>query len=220
MGQQPSLVAPESVLAALYGKTSLETGMSEKRRDEVLAAAIFTAFRNQEFATRFMLPASFRECNETEDARGIDMIVQDPSGRKKQLQIKGIHIQRSISRRKFHQTRGYPMVMGRRTQKIIKRDSEELAHIMKGELKKIVQDYGGITLIITVNADLATQTSLEIAIRKNQAIVAALKAKEVWFVRNVPVRALKGKKTQINSYAYQLIKAAPDKHSYVFSFAL
>ena len=213
-------VAPESVLAALYGKSSLETGLSEKRRDEVLAAAIFTSFRNQEFGTRLILPSDFRNCNETEDAMGIDIIVQDASGRKKQLQIKGIHIQRSIERRKKHQTKGYPRITGRKTQRWIKRDSEELTKVMRGELNKIVQDYSGIYLIINVNADLATQTSLEIAIRKSQDVVSHLKAKEVWFLRNIPVRTLHGKRSLVNTYAYMLIKVSPDKHTYVFSFSL
>lgn len=220
MGKENAFISPESVLSALYGKSSLETGMSEKRRDEVIAAALFTSFRNQEFGTRFRLPANFRSCNETDDARGIDMIVQDPGGRKKQLQIKGVHIQRSINRRIHHQTKGFPRITGRHTQRLIKRDSEELTKIMRDELKKIVQDYSGIYLILHVMADLATQTSLEIAIRKSQDIVSHLKAKEVWFLRNIPVRALKGKQSVPNSHAYILIKVAPDKHTYVFSFTL
>jgi hypothetical protein len=71
-----------------------------------------------------------------------------------------------------------------------------------------------------VVADLATQTSLEIAIRKSKDIVTHLKAKEVWFLRNIPVRAVNGKQSRINCHAYQLLKVAPDKHTYTFSFGL
>ena len=220
MGTPQASVSPESVLGAIYGKTSLETGMSEKRRDEVLAAAIFTSFRNQEFGTRFQMPADFRNSRETEDAQGIDMIVTDPTGRRKKLQVKGIHIQRSIERRKGHRTKGIARVLGRRTQRLIKRDSEELTRIMRGELTKIIQDYSGIYLIVYVSADLATQTSLEIAIRKSQHIVSHLRAKEVWFLRNIPVRAIGGKNTTTNCHSYMLVKVSPDKHTYVFSFAI
>lgn len=217
---QGSAVSPEQVLAAIYGKSSLEIGMSEKRRDEVIAAAIFVSFRNQEFGTRFKIPADFRESDEKEDAQGIDMLVADNCGRRKKLQIKGIHIQRSIQRRMSHNTRGVPKITGTKSQRLIKRDSEELTRIMNTELLKIDQDYSGIYLIIHVIADLATQTSLEIAIRKSQHTVSRLKAKEIWFLRNVPVRALRGKLSQPNCHAYELIKLAPDKHTYCFAFVL
>ena len=220
MSAEKAFVSPESVLAAIYGKTSLETGMSEKRRDEVIAAAIFLSFRNQEFGTRFMLPANFRNGNMKEDAAGIDMIVGDKHGRKKQLQIKGIHIQRSIERRRNHNTGGVARVLGVKSQRLIKRDSEELTRIVRGELAKIVQDYSGMVLIIYVSADLATQTSLEIAIHKSQSVVTNLKAREVWFLRNVPVRALRGKNSQPNCHAYELLKLSPEKRTYCFAFAL
>ncbi len=219
MATDKGFVSPEQVLAAIYGKSSLETGMSEKRRDEVIAAAIFVSFRNQEFGTRFKLPADFRHGNEAEDAQGIDMVVADNRGRRKKLQIKGIHIERSIQRRKNHNTRGVPKITGK-SQRQIKRDSEELTKIMTAELSKIIQDYGGLYLIIHVLADLATQTSLEIAIRKSQHVVTGLKAKEIWFLRNVPVRALRGKLSQPNCHAYELIKTSPDKHTYCFAFVL
>jgi hypothetical protein len=220
MTESKALVSPEQVLAAIYGKSSLETGISEKRRDEVIAAALFVSFRNQEFGTRFRLPSDFREGNLKEDAEGIDMIVSDNRGRKKKLQIKGIYIQRSILRRMHHNTRGVARIHGTRSQRMIRRDSEELTKMMTAELSKIIQDYSGIYLIIHVLADLATQTSLEIAIRKSQHIVAHLRAKEVWFLRNVPVRAVGGSKTQPNAHAYELIKVAPDKHTYCFVFSL
>ncbi len=220
MGHDKSRVSPEQVLSAIYGKTSLETGMSEKRRDEVIAAAIFVSFRNQEFGTRFRLPAGFRDGDIHEDASGIDMVVSDERGRKKKLQIKGVHIQRSIERRKAHSTRGVARVTGSKSQKLIRRDSDELARIMRGELSKIDQDYNGIYLIIHISADLATQTSLELAMRRNQDLVARMRAKEVWFLRGVPVRALRGKQSQPNCHAYELIKAAPDKRTYCFAFSL
>ncbi len=220
MSEIKSWVAPEAVLRAIYGKSSLETGISEKRRDEVIAAAIFISFRNQEFGTKLMLPANFREGDQDEDAAGVDMTVTDAQGRKKKLQIKGIHIQRSILRRKHHNTRGVAKITGSKSQRLIKRDSEELTKIMSSELSKIIQDYNGIYLIIHVLADLATQTSLEIAMRKSQSIVAKLKAKEIWFLRNVPVRAIGGKDTRPNCHAYELIKIAPDKHTYCFAFVL
>src|SRR5687768_16475006 len=143
-------IAPEAVVSAIYGKTSLETGLSEKRRDEVIAAAIYISFRNQEFGTRFHLPADFRNSNETEDAQGIDMVVREPGGRVKELQIKGVYIQRSIVRRMNHNTRGAAQIIGRKTRRIIDRDSAELTSIMKDALNKIVQDYSGIILIIHV----------------------------------------------------------------------
>ncbi len=220
MTAEQSFVSPEQVLAAIYGKSSLEIGMSEKRRDEVIAAALFVSFRNQEFGTQFKMPAHFREGNEKEDAAGIDMTVCDSRGRKKKLQIKGIHIQRSILRRIHHNTKGVARITGETSQRFIRRDSEELTKIMSAALSKIIQDYSGLYLIIHVIADLATQTSLEIAIRKSQSIVSHLKAKEVWFLRNVPFRAIGDKKTQPNSHAYELIKVAPDKHTYCFAFSL
>jgi hypothetical protein len=219
MGETKGFVAPEHVLAAIYGKSSLETGISEKRRDEVIAAALFVSFRNQEFGTKFKLPADFRECNEPEDAQGIDLTVCDDRGRKKKLQIKGVYIERAILRRKHRNTRGVAGITGSRSQRIIRRDSEELTKIMTAQLSKIIQDYSGLYLIIHVVADLATQTSLEIAIRKSQNVVAHLKAKEVWFLRNVPVRYLSSK-IQPNTHAYQLIKVAPTKNTYSFVFAL
>ncbi len=219
MSSDKAWVSPEQVLSAIYGKSSLETGMSEKRRDEVIAAAIFVSFRNQEFGTRFRLPADFRNGDEQEDAAGIDMTVADKHGRKKRLQIKGIHIQRSIERRKAHNTKGVPRVT-RRSQKMIRRDSDELTKIMKDEIHKIDQDYTGLYLIIHVSADLATQTSLEIAMRKSHEAVRNIKAKEVWFLRGVPVRALRGKNSLPNCHAYELIKVTPHKHTYCFAFAL
>lgn len=219
MSTSKAWVSPERVLGAIYGKSSLETGMSEKRRDEVIAAALFLSFRNQEFGTKFMLPSNFRDGDLKEDACGIDIIVSDPRGRKKQLQIKGVHIQRSIERRKHHRTVGVARITNK-SHRLIKRDSEELTQIMKGELEKIVQDYSGISLIIYVSADLATQTSLEIAIRQSQSIVSHLKAKEVWFLRNIPVRMIHGKASNPNCHAYQLIEVAPYKHTYGFVFSL
>ncbi|HTL48943.1 MAG TPA: hypothetical protein VL688_12855 [Verrucomicrobiae bacterium] len=213
-------IRPEEALRSLYGKTSVELGMSEKRRDEVIAAAIFTCFRNQEFGTRFHLPPDYKNSNLTEDAQGIDMAVTDTSGRKKNLQIKGIHIQRSIERRRLHKTRGGAIILGRKTQRQMRRDSEELTRIMKGELNKIVQDYSGIILLIHVIADLATQTSLDIAIKQSQSIVQHLKSKEVWFLRNIPVRVLAGQKTLLSCYCYKIIRVAPDRQTYVFTFAV
>jgi hypothetical protein len=219
MNESRTFVSPEQVLAAIYGKSSLETGISEKRRDEVIAAAIFVSFRNQEFGTRFKMPANFREGDEREDAQGIDMTVCDNRGRKKRLQIKGIHIQRSILRRMHHNTKGVARIRGSRSQRMIRRDSEELTKIMSAELSKIIQDYSGIYLIVHVMADLATQTSLEIAMRKSQSIVSHLRAKEVWFLRNIPVRTIGGLKNEPNSHAYELIKVSPDKHTYCFVFS-
>ena len=220
MNLKKDYVTPEEVLGAIYGKTSLEIGMSEKRRDEVIAAAIFASFRNQEFGTHIRLPADFRDSNLTEDAQGIDMVVADTNGRRKKIQIKGVYVERSIERRRRHQTKGFARILGRRSQRMIKRDSEELTRIMKGELKKIVQDYNGLFLIIHVIADLATQTSLEIAIKKSQSIVSNLKAKEVWFLRHVPVRVIRSNARVLNCHSYKLIKVAPDRHTYGFSFAL
>lgn len=194
--------------------------MSEKRRDEVIAAAIFASFRNQEFGTRFQLPADYSTQNLQEDARGIDIVVEDRNGRKKQLQIKGVYIQRSIQRRRHHATRGFARVLGRRSQRLIKEDSKELTKIMKNELAKIIHDYSGLFLIIHVIADLATQTSMEIAIRKSQEIVTHLKAKEVWFLRHIPARAFRGKESVVTTHTFMLLKVFPDKHSYCFTFAL
>ena len=149
------------------------------------------------------------------------MIVSSKTGRKKKLQIKGIYIKRAIKRRRLHNTRGSARVLGRKSRRLIKRDSEELTRIMKGELKKILhQDYSGRILIIYVNADLATQTSLGIAIRNSRQIVERLKAKEVWFLRNIPVRAIYGRRSTTNCHAYKIIKALPDRHTYGFSFAM
>jgi len=220
MSKTQGFVTPEEVLGAIYGRTSLECGMSEKRRDEVIAAAIFTSFRNQEFGTHFQLPSDFRKTRHREDAAGIDLVVVNDNGRKKCLQIKGVYIERSIKRRRYHKTGGVARVLGRRTKKMVQRDSEELTQIMKGELKKIIHDYRGLFLIIHVLADLATQTSLEIAINNSRKIVSNLKAKEVWFLRNIPVRIIHGRKSQPNCHAYKLIKVSPDKHTYGFSFAL
>jgi hypothetical protein len=220
MGPQQKKLAPaEQVLSAIYGKTSLETGISEKRRDEVIAAAIYTCFRNQEFGTRFQLPANFRGADETEDARGIDMIVQEPAGRTRQLQIKGIYIQRSIVRRMNHKTRGAAHIYGMKARRQIERDSAELTRIMKDSLDKIIQDYSGIVLIIHVIADLATQTSLNIALRNCRDIVSHLKAKEVWFLRHIPVRILNRKRADISSHTYKLMKIVPERQTYCFSFA-
>lgn len=213
-------ITPEHVLSAIYGKTSKQLRMSESRRDEVIAASIFASFRNQEFGTRLLLPSDYKIKHPEEDARGIDMVLSDQSGRRKRLQIKGIYLKRSIERRMQHRTKGTARVLGFRTQRMIKRDSEELTKIMKGELRKIVQDYSGLILIIHVIADLATQTSLEIAIKKSAGIVSNLKAKEVWFLRHVPVRAIHGRESAANCHAYKLIKITPDRHTYSFSFAL
>lgn len=213
-------IDPEKVLTEVFAKTSLQLGTSEKRRDELLAAAIFTSFRNQEFGTRFRLPADYKNSNLTEDAQGIDLTVVDTSGRKKELQIKGVYIERSIERRKKHMTQGHARIMGRRTRRLIEKDSEELTKLMQGELKKIIQDYSGIILIIHVIADLATQTSLEIAIKNSRPLVENLLAKEVWFLRNVPVRVVNGNLKAPACYAYKLIKVSPDHHTYAFSFTL
>ncbi len=217
--KQARYLFPGNVLSAIYGKTSIELGMSEKRRDEVIAAAIFTSFHNQEFGTRFKLPVNYYEFDPREDASGVDMVVANENGRSKKLQIKGIYIQRSIERRRRHKTRGSAKIFGRRTFRQAKRDSEELTQMMKGELKKIIQDYSGIYLIINVIADLASQTSLEIAIHKSKTIVSSLKAKEIWFLRHIPVRMLRQTAGKVNYQAYNLIKVAPDKHTYGFSFA-
>lgn len=213
-------VTPEEVLAAVYGKTSVELGMSEKRRDEIIAAAIFSSFRNLEFGTRLRLPADYRNADLAADAEGIDVVARDANGRKKELQIKGIYIQRSIERRKHHQTRGAPAVYGRKTQRQIRRDSEELTKIMLRELAKIHHDYSGIILIIHVIADFATQTSLEIAIKNSREVVSTLKAKEVWFLRQIPVRMLRTQTSECRVHAYKMIKIFPDKHTYGFSFAM
>lgn len=215
-----NFVTPEQVLASIYGKTSVQIAMSEKRRDELIAAAIFTSFRNQEFGTRFRLPADYRNADLTADARGIDVTITDTTGRKKELQIKGVYIQRSIERRKHHNTKGAAQVTGRRTWRIIQKDSEELTTMMRGELEKIVQDYSGVYLIIHVIADLATQTSLGIAIKNSRDIVSNLKAKEVWFLRHVPVRIIRQGKQGPEAFAYKLIKVSPNSHTYAFSFSL
>lgn len=220
MSRTAAFISPEDVLRAIYGKSTLELGMSEKRRDELIAAAIFTSFRNQEFGTRFKLPANYREANETEDARGIDVTVSEPAGRSKQLQIKGVYIQRSIERRRLHQTKGAPRILGRRSWRQIQKDSEELTTIMRGELSKIIQDYSGVILIIHVIADFATQTSLEIAIKASRDIMEELKAKEVWFLRHIPVRVIGYTPTASECHAYKLIKVFPGRHTYAFSFAL
>ena len=215
-------ISPEFVLASIYGRTTTELKMSEKRRDEVIAAAIFTSFWNQEFSTHFQLPADYRSSHLDEDAEGIDIIVTDPrrGDRRKQLQIKGIYLARSIERRRRHKTRGYARILGRRSQRFIRRDSEELTKIMQDELRKIIHDYGGLILIINVIADLATQTSLEIAIKNSQPIVAAIKAKEIWFLRHIPGRDIFGKSGSLNCHAYKLIRVIPYRHTYGFSFAL
>lgn len=217
---QEQYVTPESVLAALYGRTSKELSISENRRDEVIAAAIFTSFRNHEFGTKFKLPADYRTIDHKQDHAGIDIIVSNPNGRNKKLQIKGIHIQRSIERRKNHSTKGAPRLLGRRTRKMVQDDSEELTSVMKEELEKIIQDYRGLVLVIHVIADLATQTSLEIAIRKSLKVLEKLKANEVWLLRHVPVLDLHGKRSPINYHSFQIIKVSPDRRTYGFSFAL
>lgn len=219
MGNQ-TYVTPESVLASLYGKTSIELSISENRRDEVIAAAIFTSFRNHEFGTKFKLPADYRHIDRAQDSSGIDMIVSNSAGRNKKLQIKGVHIQRSIERRKRHQTKGGPRIMGRRTRRMVQDDSEELTSIMKEELEKITQDYRGMVLVIHVIADFATQTSLEIAVRRSLKVVEKIKANEVWILRHIPVLAIHGKRTPINYYSFQIIKVSPDRRTYGFSFAL
>ncbi len=214
-----SLVPPEHVLASTYGRTTRQLRLSEKRRDELIAAAIFTCFWNQEFGTHFRLPPDYREIHQAEDAEGIDLVVTDTNGRKKELQIKGIYLKRSIERRRRHFTRGAARVRGRRTWKWIQRDSEELTKLMKEELQKIIQDYNGLVLIINVIADFATQTSLEVAIQNSRAIVSSIRAREIWFLRHIPVRDIHGRAPQ-NCHAYKLIKARPGRHTYAFSFAL
>jgi len=220
MIDEKNYLTPEIVLAQLYGRTSEELDLSEGRRDEVIAAAIFMSFRNQEFGTKFKIPANYRTIDRFEDASGIDMVVSNSSGRKKKLQIKGIHIQRSIERRKKHATRGGACLMGRKTRRLVQNDSEELTRIMRDELKKIVQDYSGVVLLIHVIADFATQTSLEIAIRKSFNILEELKANEIWLLRNVPVRILRGNRSRINCHSFQIIKVAPNRRTYGYSFAL
>jgi len=213
-------IRPEQALGALYGRTSRQLGIGENRRDEVITAAIFASFRNQEFGTNLRLPADYREIDRKADAEGIDIVLADSNGRYKKLQIKGIHIQRSIERRKLHKTRGTARVRGRKTQKQIQADSAELSRIMHKELKKIIQDYSGLVLIFNVSADFASQTSLERAIHKNSELVEQFKAREVWFLRNIPVRAVHGRNSTTKCHAYKLIKVLPDHHTYGFSFAL
>jgi len=142
-------MTPENVLSAIYGKTSVELGMSEKRRDEMIAPAVFASFRNQEFGTHLRLPADYKNPDLTADAQGIDVVARDANGHKKELQIKGIYIQRSIERRRRHMTKGAPAAYGRKTRRQIIKDSEELTKIMRHELFKIRQDYSGIFLIFT-----------------------------------------------------------------------
>jgi len=213
-------LSPEKVLSEVFGKTSTELNMSEKRRDEVIAAAIFTSFRNQEYGTRYHIHEDYKNADLKEDARGIDMVVADRNGKTRKLQIKGIYIQRSIERRRKHMTRGVAKVLGRRTQRQIKMDSEELTKIMRAELEKIVQDYSGLFLVIHVIADLATQTSLEIAIRRSKKIVSNLKARDVWFLRHIPVRVISSRSRLSESHSFKLIKVYPDKHTYCYTFAL
>ncbi|MDP3921054.1 MAG: hypothetical protein Q8R76_09665 [Candidatus Omnitrophota bacterium] len=220
MAKSVGFMSPEHVLGTIYGKSSLALKMSEKRRDEVIAAAIFTSFRNQEFGTNFKLPADYEKIHHAEDARGIDIVVASDNGRLKKLQIKGIYISRAIRRRRRHETTGAARVLGRKSQRQIQRDSLELAQVMKVALERITQDYSGLFLIIYVNADLATQTSLEIAMRKSAKRVEKLQAQEIWFLRNIPVRAIRGKASRINCFTYELLKVKPDRHTYVFSFAL
>jgi len=170
-------ISPERVLREIYPRTAADLGMSEKRRDELIAAAIFASFRNHEFGTHLLFRPDYREICEEDDARGIDVTLEDAGGRRKHRQIKGGYIQRSIERRRHHAVKGTPRVTGRRTRRQIKKDSRELTVIMRGELTKIIHDYSGLILLIHVIADLATQTSLEIAIRKLRKIVANLKAR-------------------------------------------
>lgn len=215
-----TFVAPEKVLAELFGKTSVELGMSEKRRDEVIAAAIFASFRNQEFGTKFKLPIDFRIPRRHEDAVGIDVVIASENGRRKQLQIKGVHIKRSIMRRRHHVTKGAPAYLGRRSLKLAKRDSEEITKVMKEQMAKIKQDYTGIFLIFDIKADFASQTSIEIAIRNSREFLEKLMAKEVWFLRNIPIRAIHGRQTLMNAYSYKLTKMVPDRHTYSYTFAI
>lgn len=216
----PRRVSPEHVLASVYGRTSLDAGVSEKRRDELIAAAIYASFRNQEFGTRLSFSADYREPDLRRDAEGIDIELRDANGRMKRLQIKGIYLQRAIERRRSHCTGGAPAIRGRRARHVMLRDSEELSRIMQAEISKIIQDYEGLILVIHVLADYATQTSLEIAIRNSQNRVQHLKAREVWFIRQVPVRLIHGSTAYFRSYAYQLLKAAPDRHTYGYCFTL
>jgi hypothetical protein len=67
---------------------------------------------------------------------------------------------------------------------------------------------------------LASQTSLEIAIRNSHKIVEHFRAKEIWFLRNIPVRMIGNKSKEISCHAFKLIKLFPDRHTYGFSFAL
>lgn len=217
---RPGFVTPAHVLGEVYGKTSLQLKMSEKRRDEVIAAAIWTCFRNQEFGTRYKMSGNYKEVDHEQDARGVDVVIAEPGGRQKKLQIKGVHIKRSIQRRKKHATKGTPRVLGYKTLRYSKRDSAELTKMMKEELLKIHHDYSDLYLLIHVIADFATQTSLEIAMKKCEKIVAKLKAREVWFIRHVPVRAIYGKKGDVTAHTYKLIKLTPERHTYAFSFAL
>ena len=216
-----STVSPAHVLSHIYGKTSVELDISEKRRDEIITSAIFAAFRNQEFGTHFKLPKNYKDPSYNQDARGVDMVIYDSkSDRLKQLQVKGVYIQRAIARRMRHSTRGVATISSRRMYKLMQRDSEERQAIMQQSLEKIIQDYSGISLLIYINADLATQTSLEIAIQANKELLSNLKAKEVWILRNIPVRTLNRRSTPIQTHSYQIFQIQPYKHTYSFCFSL
>ncbi len=214
-------IRPETVLSKIYGKSSLELKMSEKRRDEVIAAAIFTSFRNQEYGTKFQFPADYKEENHEEDARGIDMVVYNAiSGRSKKLQIKGVYIRRSIERRRLHKTKGVAQLTGRKCRRLVEENSEELREIMKEQLEKILHhDYSGIILIIHVVADLATQTSLEIAIKKCRPILEKIKAKEIWILRNIPIHVIHQPKEKLRTHSFRLIQVSPYPLSYTYTFS-
>lgn len=105
-----SLIPPEYLLGTLYGRTATELGMPNRRREELIVAAMFASLYNNECGTGFQLPRRYLE---GVDADGIDVTVEGDGGAAKlRLQIKGINIAQAIARRRAGIERATEAVLG------------------------------------------------------------------------------------------------------------
>lgn len=212
----PRLVPPADVLMSIYGP-SPAIELSPKRRLELGTACVFLDHYDEERNAWFQIPAEQIGEDNRDDAFGIDVIARTDTGDELKLQVKGIHIDRAIQRWKQGISVATEEAFGGDAVTRQQEDEQQLRAIFRDEILKLKhKDYGDSIVLFYTDSESTPQAALEELIAANIDDIRAVRAREVWFIQDIPTAQAADRPTRGGCTVYKLLKAAPDRATHFY----
>jgi hypothetical protein len=195
--------------------------LPQKRRLELGTACAFLEHYNDERNCWYAIPDEELRADDRQDSFGVDIVAVATNARQQilepreelKLQVKGIHIERAVARWKEGRMVATEQAVGEAAAQRQDEDNEQIRKVFPEAIQKIAsKDYSDAIVLFYINGETATQTTIEELIESHGKGIKAIKAREVWFIQDIPIMQAEG--LQRACTVYKLMGVTPRRTSH------